>query len=444
MTFELTVDAELAAVQSALQLPVFGSASGMLKKLEANQADVVWSFLSDSTYGIAQSNSPAVRLVNIIRARYPAYRVVLKEWNTGTVGYNADVVLQAGTGGSPKTLTVYLGAVPGQTVQYALTNFAAMYPVAADLCIINFGYNQSESVTPNPPSQPGWIALLMRLKNRIIAAGPRTPIMITAQPPKKTAGIVTNADRDRHALLSLATIGFAAREGLGLIDAYTAFVQTTNYETLLISGDGIHPTTAGYDLWLAVMLAQFPLKAIGTPDIQRQSQDRIILPAAMFGTVQGTVGTGHAAEDQFFNRTGFMLTFGDAAQAGVSSWISIPDFWENFDLSILWTMASATSGNVIWTPNIKLLDIDTPAPAGSGARVLTGLISNSFGLPGGDFTIAVPAARGLTKTKLVSGYALNRGGSNLLQTTIFRRGDQAGDTATGNAELHAVILERLN
>ena len=44
---------------------------------------------------------------------------------------------------------------------------------------------------------------------------------------------------------------YAARNGLGYIDTYQAFLNTWN--TNLISGDGIHPSTAGMTLWMGAM-----------------------------------------------------------------------------------------------------------------------------------------------------------------------------------------------
>ena len=483
-----------------LQSEFLGSQASLslLKKLNANLGNVVWQWISDSSAGIDQAACWGPLLIAAIAARYPAYTVIRYDWTLqwasgatyaagavvynagniytctfgGTAGataptgtgtgisdggctwnytsaastgqYRAAVTLQTGTGAN--TLYVYLGSCPGFTFQYCLTNWTALVPSTPDLWTLNHGYNQSESPVWTPAGggyEGGWYALVLAVIRKCQSIAPNAGVIACAQPPK--ASPQSGAYITAQALRSQAMAVIAATEGCGLIDAYTAFAQTPGGGASLVSSDGIHPSTAGYQVWLQVALAQFPALAIGRVAAPNRPRDRIVLPPSVWGTMQGTVTDSYAMQDQYNNRFGHLKTLPAAAQTMIGTLIDIPIHWQFLDITLLWSAATdtTTSHSLIVSLQSYLLNVaaTTQVPVG-GTKLMAGWQATTLNTGGNNY-FAVPAARAVTASKLVTGYALSgllAGAADVLQLTITR---QSNDTMTGALEIHGVILDRV-
>ncbi len=478
----------------------YAAANTLSKKLADNTGNVVWQWISDSSSGVDQASCWGPRLIAAVAAQYPAYTVTRYDWTlswssgtayavgaivysagniytctgAGTAGateptgtgtgisdggatwayvsaasvgqYRRPVNVQTGTGSN--TLSVYLGAAPGFTIQYCLTNWAAMVQGIPDLWTINHGYNQSEgpSWTPAGGGYSGaWYALLLAVLRRCRAVAPRADVIMCAQPPKRVASSVIAADVTAQAARSQAVAVFAAQEGCALIDAYSAFVNAGVALSTLVSTDGIHPTTAGYDLWLSAAKALFPASGAARALVPARARDRIVIPAAAFGTIQGTIADSYAGQDQYNNRYGHVKSMPNGAVSALSTLIEIPTWWEFLNVTVLWS-AAVTTGQVVAQMQTALVNTASTAqfPA-SGSKQMAGLQSTGLNT-GGNFYLAVPAAKAITPSLMVAGYPLSglQGGpDDVLQLTFARNGTNGSDTAAGALEFHGVILDRL-
>ena len=416
------------------------SAAGpLIQKLRLGVDDANLTIIGDSTGSNTQSQSWGPRFVAWLGAQFPAYTVIRYEWTVGT-GYDAGTTVQTGTGSV--TLRVYNGSAPGQPTQYSVTNLATLCPATPDCVIINHGHNNGEAITPNPPSQPGYRAILLSLIQPIRRAYPRAGIFLTAQNLESSP--VAGATISLHQRYAEIVAAMAGSEGCGLIDVMSAYAGAiaagTALSALTGTGDGIHPTPVGYNLWLATAQTEFPTAVRTMPTLPRRSTEQLIVPAGAFGVVQGSPTVSFAAQDAFSNQLGSIFTFGDAAVASIGTWVTIPSHWETWDASILWS-AAATSGVCFW----NLLGYGLTIGLGSGVagvKPLNGLTTNAF--PGGNFAITAPgSASTLTKTPIWTGYTIDSEQRHLT-VTVRRIGDNAGDTMVGNADFHGLILERVS
>jgi lysophospholipase L1-like esterase len=116
-----------------------------------------------------------------------------------------------------------------------LYNDVLVYP--AQFCIIQTGTNDLSAGT----STAAWAGYIQQMCAALLAVG-QTPVLVTC-PPVPSA-YRSAADKYRRWI-----VAFALRNGLPLVDAYSALADTTGtggYASGLDSGDGIHPSAAGY------------------------------------------------------------------------------------------------------------------------------------------------------------------------------------------------------
>lgn len=412
-------------------------AGPLLGKLRLGVDDAYLVVVGDSTGAASQTDSWGPRLAAWLASKFPAYTVLRYEWTVGS-GYGSAVTVQTGTGA--QTLHFYNGSAAGQSIQYSTTNIATLVPVTPDLVIVNHGHNNGESLTPNPPSQPGFRSVYLALLAEIRARFPRTGMLLTTQNPETSP--VAGATITLHKQHAQAIAQIAAAEGMGLVDVMSAFTLSTT--SGLVSGDGIHPTSAGYTLWLQTVQAEFPtslpaLSAVASPV---RVLDSFLIPAGAFEGVQGSPSATYGAEDSFFNRLFSVWALGDAAVHGIATGCTIPSHWETVRISLLWT-AAATTGNTVWALTVRAVDLSGGSNnITGGAKNLLGLTSTTY--PGGNFTVAAPSvSQTLQKSILFGGYTI-AGTLRHWLLSLRRVGDNAGDTMTGNAEVHGLLVERLS
>jgi hypothetical protein len=139
------------------------------------------------------------------------------------------------TAGAP-FLQVMNGSIPGGVISYMddATRRAALNAAPADVTIVNLGHNDHATTLANYST----------LVANILAINPHTSIVVCRQNPQhSTATNYLSHNRQQQRLAQLA-----ARQNWGVIDAFSAFVDTDTPDTY-VEVAGVHPTVAGYQLW---------------------------------------------------------------------------------------------------------------------------------------------------------------------------------------------------
>lgn len=144
--------------------------------------------------------------------------------------------------GSPGVL-ILNASTSGQVIGYSTNaaRFDLQTPLEPVLAFISYSHNEGATTA----YQSAYESLASQIRTKYPNAG----IVCVTQNPRKAPAInnVPHAQRCQQ----IATL--AAKNQYGLVDAYRAFMQTGNHDSL-IDPDGIHPTQAGSDLWRDVAI----------------------------------------------------------------------------------------------------------------------------------------------------------------------------------------------
>lgn len=162
--------------------------------------------------------------------------------------YTGNVWTMAGTTdtrlGAPG-LAVFNGSTPGKAIAWSSdsTRFPLQSPYPSDLAFISYSHNEGGG---NINYRPGYKALT----DLILARWPDAGIVAVSQNPKVTP-VVTQLILD-HTVRAGVVASFAASQRFAYADVMRAF-NAVGAASLTDPADGVHPTTAGSLVWLAVM-----------------------------------------------------------------------------------------------------------------------------------------------------------------------------------------------
>jgi hypothetical protein len=239
------------------------------------------------------------------------------------------------------TLAVYNGSVSGQDEVYSSTKIPAQIPVAPHLIIVNYGHNKGTM------SGGSYRAAFYDYMRRLSDYFPSTGLVCTAQNPER--GDMPNATA--HLSRAQAIIDLCASEGYGLINATQAFLDTPNWDTTLILGDGIHPTDdLGSPLWASLIKNAMKKSVHVTPRSASIRPSRIFIGASQFIVADGTptLAASGAASAPFP-----AWTLVDAAQNSLLTQADWPNGWQSVNVYVVWSVATGTgytgsNSSVLW------------------------------------------------------------------------------------------------
>jgi len=150
-------------------------------------------------------------------------------------------------GGSP-TLTLLNGSISGGAIG---TNFSPQVPGMVpqwrqSLALVCTGHNESAIGLPWKSTYNTFVAS--------VAAKTLCPVVAVSQNPRTAPSDTKTIDIHRQRFGDLAAWAQYG-SGRGFLNAYQAFIDDGRAMSLLVSGDGIHPTAAGSQLWADTLTA---------------------------------------------------------------------------------------------------------------------------------------------------------------------------------------------
>lgn len=161
------------------------------------------------------------------------------------------------TGAPSSSLEIWNGAVGGTTLAHQRDRIATMYPsnMRFDRILVTGGHNHG---TQEPAD---FLAILGAFIAAFRAAHPEARILISSQNPQFAPSSTIAA----HARRQQALRGYALERGYEYLPVFEAFTaQPDGGASLVLSSDGIHPTTStnsdittwnGSMLWAAVWMS---------------------------------------------------------------------------------------------------------------------------------------------------------------------------------------------
>lgn len=387
-----------------------GQAGRLVSVMAKGVDDAVLTVLGDST-----GNEPhewVYRLAVWLGEKFPAYTVSYRLWDHSTQAYAAAVVLQTGTGA--RTLTVYNVSYPGSSHEYPMdvVRFPKLFPVEPTTVVVSYGYNWFGSTYRYEQ---------LRLAERVLGKYPTVEYVVTAQPPKAPL----NADSADHLRRQEDTRTLAMMERWGLIDATRPFVDRGDYSSLIM-GDGIHPTVAGFDLWVEQAKRYFAgHRQAPTPNMPPKASHRTLIPGDCFtlsaGTPERSITPGTIVPRWVFkpDEDGMIVGIAD-----------IPPSWQLVDVEILWGMPAGSTGDVAWRLDWY--------PITSAMHMESG---KAYAAP----TAGPPMAVTVTSNAIRLTRYFNKAaftGGRPLALRLVRLGTNAADTSPQDASFHGLVIRR--
>lgn len=222
--------------------------------LKNETADTSMLVVGDSTGN--ETTEWVYLLAGQIADDWPTWTVLYRLWNDGAGAYDSAVTIQTGTGS--RTLTIYNASVAGFTSDSWLGSRAdtALYALDPKLVVISLGHN--EQIIAAELWHGRYVALTESISDRL----PGADLLTILQNP---ATANTRQQERAEIYREIAT-----RRGYGLIDVQQAFLDTPSWQTALIA-DGIHPNTAGSQLWAATVKPAFTYQPNLPPRPQKPS-----------------------------------------------------------------------------------------------------------------------------------------------------------------------------
>lgn len=226
----------------------------LVAQLDAGVGDVNWMILSDST--AATVAAWVDKIIPMLAARFPAVTIAHRKWTDGTPGSYAAAVTTPGTGTT--TLTIWNASVAGKTWQYHFD--ASRWPTmlahtVIDAVYVSLGHND------NPAAVQTGNTTLQRAKalgfmEHLRTMHPSAEIVIGSQNPLTA---YPQSSQYRGGMLRRLAPALGAR----YVDIVGAFLADGRSQAELVSGDGTHPTDAGYTIWANRVMAEFTVKSTG-------------------------------------------------------------------------------------------------------------------------------------------------------------------------------------
>lgn len=147
-----------------------------------------------------------------------------------------DAVVADGT--SP-VITAVNASKSGSTLDYQLTRLETMLGPAVGTLNALFISSSHNYYGPNEKDPAQYAAVLDSFVAAYRSRQPSSAIVVVAQNPQSPI----KSTRATHRARSASLAGYAKRRGYGLIDALAAFEARADWASVLVSGDGVHPTT---------------------------------------------------------------------------------------------------------------------------------------------------------------------------------------------------------
>jgi hypothetical protein len=139
--------------------------------------------------------------------------------------------------GAP-AITIYNGGQTGAAAAYFTdsTRFAKMTAMAEpSITLLDLSHNDSTN---------SYTSTYDGLCTQVMTKFPTTALVCSTQNPRKSPA----TGNTQHAFRNRQIVSNAAIKRYGVVDAYSAFLDTGNPDSY-VNTDGVHPTTAGYTLW---------------------------------------------------------------------------------------------------------------------------------------------------------------------------------------------------
>jgi len=241
--------------------PPVNAIQEFMGKVRNGVRDLSIMIVGDST-AAANTSTPGIplgswayRLPAKLAALIPTHTIEFKQFNDGTPGsYGATSITIAGTG--TQKITIWNAAVAGKTWEYFLdsTRAATMLSApAADLIFIDNGHNDNlaalQAGTDGPQKSKAYLAI-----EQIRTLNPDAAVVLMSQ--NAIAGVYPKASQYRADMYRL----MARKRGWGFIDICHAFVTDGRPLSTLLSADNLHPSDAGYELWVNEVMKYFRAK----------------------------------------------------------------------------------------------------------------------------------------------------------------------------------------
>ena len=244
--------------------------ASLIRKLDRGVSNAGILVISDSTGN--QTNEWPYLVAQWLAGRYPAYTVLVRFWDeTGELDYQAATTLQVGTG--TRTLSVWIAGKAGGIPGYFLgARFdAAIRATSPDVVFLSHGHNMGDPLA----SESGRFGIrngYLACTESVAKVHPFAAIVLLSQNPTTMAGRENWQAEKANILWEIA-----GNRDYGVIDVHEAFIQTPDWSTVLLSGDGVHPNEAGSQLWADTVIAAMEDARGATP--ARITPTPLVLPA---------------------------------------------------------------------------------------------------------------------------------------------------------------------
>ena len=235
---------------------------GVLQRLAFGLTDVNVVVIGDST-GNDAGEWPDLAMREL-QSRYPTFSLKTAAWDNATGAYGA---LSATVGGSgSRSINLYNASVAGVTFDnsYGDNIRKQVGDVNPHLVFVNYGHNDgsvgSEGTYERLRSR------LLGLTEPIRLVAPNAAIVLMSQNPRSDAGATANISEHR----SLRVRQVAELRGCGFVDVCQAFLTHADPASLVDAG-GVHPTSAGSQVWADAVAQLFEPNVLVTGTQQPSS-----------------------------------------------------------------------------------------------------------------------------------------------------------------------------
>lgn len=435
---EAAADAAAKYTTLSQGAPNGSNAAILMNLLAYGQENAVLSIISDST-GVTQSRWPYL-FAQWLAQQFPAYTVNVRFLNATSVTFDplgtagSSTVIQTGTGtgnaGGPFVLDIYVAARSGTDPSFFLSNYSAMVPVTPHLMIVNYGHN-SIGYTGSG-YRPFYYSVTRLVQQRF---GAQMGLIVMGQNPRAK----TDSEYALHMQRNRAIAALASTEGYGFINATQAFLDTPNYASTLLNGDGVHPSDAGGSpLWAAEVIKHFQKATTVVPRGPYPRDNHRWIPAGQFDALSGS------PVKAVINSQAPMWSFPAGADTTVIHELGgLPDSWSTADVYVFWTTPNGSgntpaNGNTRWQalvqahgPGFAAQYINYQAP---GAVAAAGSVTSQAQNAGAYTTVGA---------RLLSNYYFPTNSRPYgLQIKRLAASEPANDTLAATAYLLGVLLIR--
>lgn len=373
-------------------------------------------------------------MITVLAGMFPRYTFRYSSWNEANQNYDAAVTLQTGTG--PNVIHFYNGSVPGANVTYitdgGAARIAAMLPVQMHALIFSYGYNW--------PSLTSYREQEAYVINALLGYHPRAEVIVCCQPPLATTSTEGTAN---HLQRQDSIRAMAELEGWLIIDATQAFIDYGDYN-VLIQSDLKHPTNVspgggqitGSQVWANEALRTLtkrPLTAQRPP--RSTAPNHVWIPAKQFDIVAGVPSYGWVAGCESHTWAFDADTLEEVACTAL-----IPNTWARVAVRLLWH-CPANAGNVQWIVRTGRLS-SWAGNLGGNTSNLTSIGSLQASAAGNVSVRSNLIYDGRDPAAAFNGRGVD--GGIPAKFKITRDAANAGDSATGDAHLIGLLIERVS